>query len=226
MFRRRGLSRSGRSSRSILWSRLAPTPSSSIRFRPPRSTARSKTLATRGCWSSLMTARSPNPALTTFTLTKPRFAGATEWVAKTMNGKGNMLLVTGVPGTDTDTQRSKGIKDALAKYPDIKMIGSVNGMWSLAVVEKVISEFMATHKWSEIDGIVGAGGGWTAWQQETRQGSRTLTPYATDGANATRVAMLPVGQFPMRQRPMRPWAGQACPSKALRRPERWRSNWH
>src|ERR1700677_4542574 len=77
------------------------------------------------------------------------FAGATEWVAKKMNGKGNVLLVTGVPGTDTDTQRSKGIKETLAKYPDIKVIGSVNGMWSLAVVEKVISEFMATHKWSE-----------------------------------------------------------------------------
>jgi ribose transport system substrate-binding protein len=124
------------------------------------------------------------------------FATATEWVAKKMNGKGNLLLVTGVPGTDTDNQRNKGIKETLAKYPDIKIIGSVNGMWSLAVIEKVVSEFMATHKWSEVDGIVGSGGGWSAWQQETAAGIKTLTPYANDGANATRVAMLPVGSIP------------------------------
>lgn len=123
-------------------------------------------------------------------------ASEVEWLAKKLGGKGNILMVTGVPGTDTDNQRTKGFKETLAKYPDMKVVGSVNGMWSLAVVEKVISEFMATHKWSEIDGILGSGGGWTAWQQETAAGIKTLTPYAADGANATRVAMLPVGTIP------------------------------
>ena len=123
-------------------------------------------------------------------------ASEVEWLAKKLNGKGNILLVTGVPGTDTDNKRTKGYKETLAKYPDMKIVGSVNGMWSLAVTEKVISEFMATHKWSEIDGVLGSGGGWSTWQQETAQGVKPLTPYAADGANATRVAMLPVGSIP------------------------------
>jgi len=123
-------------------------------------------------------------------------ASEVEWLAKKLNGKGHILLVTGVPGTDTDNQRTKGFKETLAKYPGMKIIGSVNGMWSLAVIEKVVSEFMATHKWSDIDGILGSGGGWTAWQQETAQGIKPLTPYAADGANATRVAMLPIGSIP------------------------------
>ena len=154
------------------------------------------------------------------------FATATEWVAKKMNGKGNLLLVTGVPGTDTDNQRNKGIKETLAKYPDIKIIGSVNGMWSLAVIEKVVSRVMATHKWSEVDGIVGSGGGWSAWQQETAAGIKT------GGTRTPMTAPMPLGsqcfrsaRFPMRRRPMRQWAQQACLPTVLLRPARWRSNW-
>jgi ribose transport system substrate-binding protein len=127
-----------------------------------------------------------------------------EWVAKTINHKGNILLVTGVPGTTVDTDRNKAYRDVVAKYPGMKIVGEVNGMWSLAVIEKVITEFMATHKWTDIDGIMGSGGGWTAWQQEVSGGIKKLTPYATDGANATRVAMLPAGSVPDATMPYAP----------------------
>jgi ribose transport system substrate-binding protein len=127
-----------------------------------------------------------------------------EWVAKTIDYKGNILLVTGVPGTTVDTDRNKAYRDVVAKYPGMKIVGEVNGMWSLAVIEKVITEFMATHKWTDIDGIMGSGGGWTAWQQEVSDGIKKLTPYATDGANATRVAMLPVGSVPDATMPYAP----------------------
>jgi ribose transport system substrate-binding protein len=123
-------------------------------------------------------------------------ATGAEWVAKTIGYKGDILLVTGVPGTTVDTSRNRAYRDVVAKYPGMKIVGEVNGMWSLAVIEKVITEFMATHKWTDIDGILGSGGGWTAWQQEVSAGVKKLTPYATDGANATRVAMLPVGSIP------------------------------
>lgn len=131
-------------------------------------------------------------------------ASAAEWVAKQLNHKGNLLFVTGVPGTTVDTDRTRGYRDVVKKYPDMKIAGEVNGMWSLAITEKVITEFMATHKWSDIDGVIGSGGGWTAWQSEKAAGLTKLTPYGTDGANATRVAMLPVGSLARRDLPVCP----------------------
>jgi ribose transport system substrate-binding protein len=131
-------------------------------------------------------------------------ATAAEWVAKKIDHKGNILLVTGVPGTTVDTDRVRAYREVIAKYPGMKIVGEVNGMWSLAIIEKVITEFMATHKWTDIDGIIGTGGGWTAWQQEVAQGIKKLTPYGSDAANATRVAMLPEGSVPEAKLPYAP----------------------
>jgi ribose transport system substrate-binding protein len=131
-------------------------------------------------------------------------SAAAEWVAKKIDHKGNILLVTGVPGTTVDTDRVRGYREVIAKYPGMKIVGEVNGMWSLAIIEKVITEFMATHKWSDIDGIIGTGGGWTAWQQEVAMGVKKLTPYGSDAANATRVAMLPEGSIPDTKLPYTP----------------------
>lgn len=135
-------------------------------------------------------------------------ATAAEWVIKQMGEKGNLLFVTGVPGTTVDTERTRGYHDVVAKYPNVKIVGEVNGMWSLATTEKVITEFMATHRWSDIDGVIGSGGGWTSWQLQKAAGSK-LTPYGTDGANATRVAMLPPNSVPGAVYPYAPMGAPA-----------------
>jgi len=136
-------------------------------------------------------------------------ATAAEWVVKQMDRKGNLLFVTGVPGTTVDTERTRGYRDVVKKYPDVKIVGEVNGMWSLAITEKVITEFMATHKWDDIGGVIGSGGGWTAWQAQKAAGAPKLTPYGTDGANATRVAMLPQGSIPSATYPYAPMGAPA-----------------
>ena len=46
-----------------------------------------------------------------------------EWLAKKLNGKGNIVMITGVPGTSVDTLRTKAAKEVFAKYPDIKIVG-------------------------------------------------------------------------------------------------------
>jgi len=46
-----------------------------------------------------------------------------EWLAKKLNGKGNIIVMTGVPGTSVDTLRTKAAKEVFAKYPDIKIVG-------------------------------------------------------------------------------------------------------
>src|SRR6476620_8915376 len=56
-----------------------------------------------------------------------------EWLVKQLGGKGNIVVITGVPGTSVDTARTAAAKDVFAKNPGIKVIAEGNGMWSQAV---------------------------------------------------------------------------------------------
>ena len=117
-----------------------------------------------------------------------------QWVADALHGKGNILFVTGVPGTTVDTGRNAGARDVFKKYPDIKVVAETNGMWSQAVIRKNFTEIMATHKWSEIDGIWGQGGCLVGWAMQVEGGEKSrFVPCGSEGTNGMRVMMLPKG---------------------------------
>lgn len=118
-----------------------------------------------------------------------------EWLAKKMNGKGNIVMITGVPGTSVDTQRTKAAKEVFDKYPDIKIIGSAVGMWSQAVARTELSKILATHHWDEINGLWMQVGCYTANAMELEAGRKPgdLIPCAGEGSNGGRIQMLPVG---------------------------------
>ena len=63
-----------------------------------------------------------------------------EWLVKQLNGKGNIVLVTGVPGTSVDTARTAAAKDVFSKNPGIKVVAEANGMWSQAVARTELLE--------------------------------------------------------------------------------------
>ncbi|MGO8070721.1 substrate-binding domain-containing protein, partial [Rhizobium leguminosarum] len=46
-----------------------------------------------------------------------------EWLVDKIGGKGNIVMVTGVPGTSVDTARTAADKEVFAKHPDIKIVG-------------------------------------------------------------------------------------------------------
>eukprot|EP01036_Dinobryon_divergens_P049896 gene49896-66838_t len=56
-----------------------------------------------------------------------------EWLSNKLNGKGNIVVITGVPGVSVDTLRTKAAKEVFAKHPGIKIVGEAPGMWSQAV---------------------------------------------------------------------------------------------
>ncbi len=118
-----------------------------------------------------------------------------EWLADKLGGKGNIVILTGVPGTSVDTQRTAAAKAVFAKYPDIKIIGEAVGMWSQAVSRTELSKILATHNWDEIDGLWLQVGCYTANAMQLEAGKKPeeLIPCAGEGANGGRVQMLPVG---------------------------------
>jgi len=49
-------------------------------------------------------------------------AQAAETIAKLLNGKGKILVLEGVPGSDSNIERMRGFLAVLEKYPDIKIL--------------------------------------------------------------------------------------------------------
>ncbi|EGD51354.1 periplasmic binding protein/LacI transcriptional regulator [Thermoanaerobacter ethanolicus JW 200] len=51
---------------------------------------------------------------------------AGEYIAKRLNGKGNVVVITGVPSSVT-TERTQGFNDVIKNYPDIKVVAMQPG---------------------------------------------------------------------------------------------------
>ena len=118
-----------------------------------------------------------------------------EWLADKLGGKGNIVVLTGVPGTSVDTQRTEAAKAVFSKYPDIKIVSEAPGMWSQAVTRTELSKILATQSWDDIDGLWLQVGCFTAnaMQLEAGKQMEELLPCAGEGANGGRIQMLPVG---------------------------------
>src|SRR5215212_1627818 len=118
-----------------------------------------------------------------------------DWLAQKLGGKGNIVLITGVPGTSVDTLRTKAAKEVFAKHPDIKVVAEAVGMWSQAVARTELSKILATRNWDQIDGLWMQVGCYTAntMQVEAGKTPKDLMPCAGEGSNGGRVQMLPMG---------------------------------
>ena len=116
-----------------------------------------------------------------------------EWLAKKLDGKGNIVMITGVNGISVDTLRNKAAREVFAKYPDIKIVAEANGMWSQAVARTELNKIVATHPWDTIDGLWMQAGCYTAFSMQSEAGipDDKLKPCAGEGTNGHRIQMLP-----------------------------------
>jgi len=68
-----------------------------------------------------------------------------EYVAKHMGGKGNLLILEGVPCT-VNTDRVSAAKEVFAKYPDIKILDSQSANWNQQKAFEVSQALLVKHK--------------------------------------------------------------------------------
>jgi ribose transport system substrate-binding protein len=79
-----------------------------------------------------------------------------DWLVKELKGKGDIVLVTGLPGHPANVNRLKGMKEVLAQNPDIKVLTEVNGNWDEANAQQVMSNLIASYP--KIDGVLAQDG--------------------------------------------------------------------
>lgn len=53
-----------------------------------------------------------------------------QYLAEKLNGKGDIVILLGDLANNSTTNRTKGVKEVLAKYPDIKIDQEQTGIWS------------------------------------------------------------------------------------------------
>ncbi|MGH7119041.1 MAG: ABC transporter substrate-binding protein [Acetobacteraceae bacterium] len=79
-----------------------------------------------------------------------------EYVAKRLNGKGNVLEVRGIAGTSVDNDIHKGIVEEFAKFPGIKLVASVHGNWTQSIAQKEVAGILPSLP--KIEAVVDQGG--------------------------------------------------------------------
>ena len=118
-----------------------------------------------------------------------------EWLSDKLGGKGNIVVITGVPGTSVDTKRTEAAKAVFTRHPGIKIVAEAPGMWSQAVARTELSKILATQSWDKIDGLWMQVGCFTANEMQLEAGipEKKLRPCAGEGSNGGRIQMLPKG---------------------------------
>ena len=81
--------------------------------------------------------------------------GAT-WLFEQLGGKGTVYYMRGIAGHPADSDRDIGFKNALANYPDIKIVPNEDGVatgWDPAVGTQLANDFIASGQYDTIQGI-------------------------------------------------------------------------
>lgn len=83
-------------------------------------------------------------------------AGLAEFVADALGGKGNVVVMKGIPGVTTAEAMAEGAAATWAKYPEITILDEQYGQWSTAEAKKIAEQWVATYG-ADIQGIWSGG---------------------------------------------------------------------
>jgi len=101
-------------------------------------------------------------------------------LADQIGGKGNVLVVEGIPGTSGSDSQDRGVKAGLATAPGVKVVGTVAGMWTDQVAQGEVQKWLATHP-AKLDGIVVQSAAEMGVLRAVQQSGRANVPVAIGG---------------------------------------------
>jgi ABC-type sugar transport system substrate-binding protein len=109
-----------------------------------------------------------------------------ERMAKDLGGKGNIVVITGLKGSSPAVDRDQGMKNVLAKYPDIKVLAVGDGQWIREPAVPLMEDFLTAR--SDINAVFShaeesSWGAQLAIARAKRCGDH-IRHYTFDGSNA------------------------------------------
>lgn len=118
-----------------------------------------------------------------------------EFVAQKMNGKGNLVILTGIPCT-VDTDRVTAAMEVFNRYPDIKILSTRPAFWNRQKGLEVMEDLLAKHPkidavWAQDDDILlGA-------MQAIKEAGRAKEMWIVGGAGMKDVVKMVMDRDPM-----------------------------
>lgn len=79
---------------------------------------------------------------------------AGDFLGKALNGKGKVVEIMGIMGTNVAQDRSKGFNEAISKYPEIEVVAKQSADFDRAKAMKVMENILQANP--EIDGVYAA----------------------------------------------------------------------
>ena len=73
-----------------------------------------------------------------------------------LNGKGNIVILRGLPGNAVDAEEAAGFHSVLKKYPNIHVLKETYGSWADGAAQKVMADLLS--RYPNIDGVFTEGG--------------------------------------------------------------------
>lgn len=104
-----------------------------------------------------------------------------EWLVHELDGKGDIVYITGMPGENWDTVRNDAVAEVLAKYPDINVLAEAPGNWSDTDANQAVTTLLNTYK--EIDGVLAQDVQGRGIIQAFETAQRDIPPMNGDSAN-------------------------------------------
>jgi ribose transport system substrate-binding protein len=105
-----------------------------------------------------------------------------DWLAKKLNGKGNILVLNGLAGSPVNNERWSPAEAIFKKYPKIKILSNINANWDQAAAQQQIASLLPSMP--KIDGIWSQGGAMTLGAIYAFQAAkRNLVPMTGEGNN-------------------------------------------
>lgn len=101
-----------------------------------------------------------------------------------IGGKGNVLLVSGIPGLASSDSFDGGVNAALKEFPGIKLAGTVQGKWTDQIAQVEVQKFLATHP-GKIDAILVQSPAETGVLKAMLQSGREMVPITLAGEVGT-----------------------------------------
>jgi ribose transport system substrate-binding protein len=101
-------------------------------------------------------------------------------LGKSMGGKGNVLIVQGIPQAQASADFQKGHEVGLKDFPDIKVVGAVAGNWVDSVAKTKVLQFLATHP-QPLGGIAAQSPGDLGALSALQQAGRPVVPISAGG---------------------------------------------
>jgi len=107
------------------------------------------------------------------------------YLLKSLNGKGNIIILEGVKGALTNTDRVRGFNDALKENPGAKLLASQPGNYQRLQALQVMENLLQSHP--QIDGVLAANDAMAMGAIEALEGANRTAKVI--GINGTKEAV-------------------------------------